>query len=485
MKIGDGMNHLRTPLLDQLILHSNRHPISFHVPGHKYGEVFPAKGHEFFRPLLQLDATELSGLDDLHSPEGVILESEELLADLYGSRKSYFLVNGSTSGNLAMILTALTEDDVVLVQRNSHKSIMNGIKLAKAKPIYLSPEFEKESMVAGGVNIQTVRNAIEAHPQVKALILTYPNYYGMVNDLGEIINLAHRHGIPVLIDEAHGVHFIAGAPFPSSAISLGADLVVHSAHKTLPAMTMGAYLHYNSSIISEEKLAFYLQALQSSSPSYPIMATLDGARSYLGTYSEQDKDFLMKRIHPFREEIESIPGLTVLPIGNGDPLKMTISSTNGVSGFQLQHLLEEEGIYAELADPKNILFVLPLLKTDMTYPFNEAIRKIKAAASRMTQSFLASPVPTGLAESQLSVTAPAVTYREMETLCQIEVPLSGSEGKICAEAIIPYPPGIPLLLPGEIISSKHIAALEYLQKQGAKLQGGQSLDAGNIKIFYY
>lgn len=484
MKNGDYMKHLRTPLLDQLILHNKKQPISFHVPGHKNGKVFLSKGMEFFRSLLQIDATELSGLDDLHSPEGVIMEAEELLADLYGARKSYFLVNGSTSGNLAMILASLMEDDVVLVQRNSHKSIMNGIRLAKAQPVYLSPQFEEEAMVAGGVSLHTVREAIKSYPQAKAIILTYPNYYGMVNDLGEIIKLAHRHEIPVLIDEAHGVHFIAGGPFPPSAITLGADIVVQSTHKTLPAMTMGAFLHYNSSIVSKNKISYYLQVLQSSSPSYPIMASLDGARSYLGTFQEQDKSSLMERIHQFREDVGAIPGMAVLPLKEGDPLKMTVTSQKRVSGFQLQRFFEEEGIFVELADSQNILLVLPLLKAGMPYPFSDAVQKIRAVGNKL-ERIRPESQPEAPSKSHSCITAQAVTYREMETLGEMVVPLTESAGRICAEAIIPYPPGIPLFLPGEQIRREDIEELEYLLKLGAKIQGGENLAAGRIKIYNY
>src|SRR5574342_473859 len=196
------MKQTRTPLFDQLIKHNQKSPISFHVPGHKFGEVFLEKGQSFFSDILKLDATEITGLDDLHSPEGVILEAEELLADLYRTQKSFFLINGSTVGNLSMILSAINENDLVLVQRNSHKSIMNGIKLAKANPVFISPDFNMEYKVAGGLNIDDIKSAINQYPDAKALILTYPNYYGLTYDLKSIIDLAHTHGIPVLVDEA-------------------------------------------------------------------------------------------------------------------------------------------------------------------------------------------------------------------------------------------------------------------------------------------
>ncbi|WP_053361241.1 aminotransferase class I/II-fold pyridoxal phosphate-dependent enzyme [Bacillus sp. FJAT-27251] len=474
------MDQRYSPLLDQLLLHRSKKPISFHVPGHKYGEVLPEKMVEHFRSLLRLDATELTGLDDLHSPEGVILEAEKLLAGLYQARKSFFLVGGSTSGNIAMIMAALNEDDVVLVQRNSHKSVMNGIRLARAKPVFLSPEWDSDSLAAGGVSLKTVREAIQSYPEAKALLLTYPNYYGMVYNLKDIIDLAHEHHIPVLVDEAHGVHFIAGEPFPPSALSLGADVVVQSAHKTLPAMTMGAYLHYNSTYIPLSKLAGYLQMIQSSSPSYPIMASLDASRSYLGTFGREDIQFLMDGITAFREDAGKIDRLEVLPSGDSDPLKMIVRSP-GCSGFQLQKVLEEQGIYAEMADPYNVLLVLPLLKAGMPGPYKEAIEKLTAAATQVG-TIMPATLPVKQNNTPVIGTL-AVGYREMENRNETFVPLAQSAGSICAETLIPYPPGIPLLMPGEVITEAALEELHDLLAQSAKIQGGERIEHRQIKIF--
>ncbi|MBY0095502.1 aminotransferase class I/II-fold pyridoxal phosphate-dependent enzyme [Mesobacillus maritimus] len=475
-------NQIHTPLLDQLLIHNKKQPVSFHVPGHKYGELFPGKGREFYQSLLKLDATELTDLDDLHSPEGVILKAQQLLSNLYQTSTSFFLVNGSTSGNLAMILATIEEDDIVLVQRNSHKSIMNGIRLANAQPIYLNPEYDSELMVASGVSLETIKAAIQSNPNAKALILTYPNYYGMVYNLKGIIELAHEHGIPVLVDEAHGVHFVVGDPFPPSAVSLGADVVVQSAHKTLPAMTMGAYLHFNSSIVSLEKLSEYLQVVQSSSPSYPIMASLDVARSYLGTFTKEDIQSLVKRINAFKTELERIDGLTVYSQSKQDPLKLVLRA-NGYSGFELQEIFERQGIFAELADPNNLLMVLPLYNEESTNGLIEAVAKIKEAMQGASSSSKhLEPTRLPKFEGQL-VERLALSFKEMSKKERNFTSLSQAVGKICAESIIPYPPGIPLVLPGERVKKEHIKSLEYLLKIGAKIQGGERLKAGELKIF--
>ncbi|MBM4765336.1 aminotransferase class I/II-fold pyridoxal phosphate-dependent enzyme [Bacillus sp. B15-48] len=476
-------NQCRTPIYEQLKLHSKKQPFSFHVPGHKNGTIFPEKARNDFQSLLKLDLTEITGLDDLHSPEGVILEAERLLSDLYQTKKSFLLVNGSTAGNLAMILATIKKDEIVLVQRNSHKSIMNGIKLANARPVYLYPEYEQQSLVASGVSLETVRKAIQAYPQARALILTYPNYYGMVNELADIIKLAHAHNFAVLVDEAHGVHFISGEPFPASAVSLGADLVVQSAHKTLPAMTMGAYLHYNSKLVSIENLQFYLQAVQTSSPSYPIMASLDLARSYLATFEKKDKKELLQWIQSFRGEIGTIEGLSILPWKNGDPLKLIIQSTQSVSGYELMERFETVGIYPELADPYNVLFILPFAKADMNVPYEKAVQMLKQAMKNIDKTAVHRQTSVSLPFTTSKVGIPALFNEEMATLRTTFVPIHEAEGQVCAETIIPYPPGVPLFLAGERIQQEELEYLKYLLQQGVKIQGGERLATNEIKVF--
>ncbi|UQD50649.1 arginine decarboxylase [Bacillus methanolicus] len=476
------MDQTITPLYHALLSHNNRKPISFHVPGHKYGHVFPEEGVPFYKEILKIDATELTGLDDLHSPEGVIYEAEELLSNVYETQKSFFLVNGTTGGILAMILAAAGEDDVVLVQRNCHKSILNGIALAKAAPVYLGPEFDHNWKIAGSVSYETVEKAIHLYPNAKAIILTYPNYYGLVYDLEKIIRLAHRYDIPVLIDEAHGAHFIAGEPFPKSALQLGADIVVQSAHKTLPAMTMGSFLHFNSKFISQERLVQYLQIVQSSSPSYPIMASLDLARSYIGTYNKADREYVIGKIDQLIDKLRNIDKIKVLSYqeGDSDPLKITIQTNCSLNGFELQKRFEEQGVYSELADPYNVLLVLPLLKAGHDYPFEQAAIKIAKALEEVPFS---NKNRTPIFYSKQAVSEPAISRRAMNRLTTQWISLADAANQISAEFVIPYPPGIPFLFPGELITNESIEQLQFLLKSGARFQGGERLKAGEIKVY--
>ena len=472
------MNQNRMPLYEAMVEHIQKEPVSFHVPGHKNGSVLPEFIHKEFKEFLKFDVTELKGLDDFHSPEEAIAESMSLLASLYGSYRSYFLVNGSTVGNLAMILGVCEAGDAVFVQRNCHKSILNALKMANVRPVYLSPDIHKEWKVAVGVGMDTLAAAFDMHPEVKACIFTYPNYYGLTYDIQRLIDYAHQKGSYVLVDEAHGAHFQAGAPFPVSALCLGADAVVHSAHKTLPAMTMGSYLHIRHEHMPLEKIEFYLGALQSSSPSYPIMASLDAARYYLAALSSQDIHYTLKEKHSFERELRGIPGLEVLSNGKyQDPLKITVRAF-GYTGFELQSAFEKAGMYAEMADPFQVLLVFPLLKQGMEFPLKEKMDFFKdgyVQKPALFQQNVPDIYPVPFSEQIIS-------FKELEETELEWIPIEEAEGRTSAKMIIPYPPGIPLFLPGEKIAKGMIDSLLHFRDAGARFQGEHQLSFGKIAV---
>ncbi|AZB44704.1 aminotransferase class I/II-fold pyridoxal phosphate-dependent enzyme [Bacillus sp. FJAT-42376] len=459
-----------TPLFSALMKHQEKNPVSFHVPGHKNGGLFPKEAASFYQDLLKLDLTELSGLDDLHDPHGVIEEAQSLAASLYGAEKTFFLVNGSTSGNLAMILACCGEGDTVLVQRNSHKSIMNALELAKAAPVFLSPKIDEALQVPSYVEEEHVAAAIKANPHAKALILTNPSYYGVAADLSSTIRLAHSFNIPVLVDEAHGAHFGAGAPFPESSLAAGADAVVQSAHKTLPAMTMGSYLHINSRLLSLEKTAKMLSMIQTSSPSYPIMASLDLARGYMEKVKVSGKAKEIaegaKKINEYFDSIEGIRTVrTKDPKAVQDPLKLSIISEKGLTGFELQEQFERHGIYGELADERNFLLVLNFGEMNFrSRSLEQELPQIEGSR-RETPPI---PFPT------LPASGLALSYSEMSGRGTEEIPLNQTEGRVMAEPIIPYPPGIPIILAGERMSEEHLHWIFQLKKSGARFQGKQN-----------
>lgn len=465
------------PLVDALVKFAQKRPQSLHVPGHKNGLISQLPTE--IKQALQFDYTELSGLDDLHHPEEAILKAQQLLAKVYGAKHSYFLVNGSTVGNLAMIYAVCRRGEKLLVQRNAHKSIFHGLELVEANPVYLAPEWDEKTATASYVCYETVKNALEQNTKVKGIILTSPTYYGIVNpDLPRIVALAHEHRVPVLIDEAHGAHFIASDAFPQTSLQSGADIVVQSAHKTLPAMTMASYLHINSELVDYERVEHYLQMLQSSSPSYLLMASLDDARAYVESYLEPDAKYCIEKRNQWIEAITTIPDVEVLKVD--DPLKLLIR-VNGYTGNQIREALEAEGIYIELADPNQVLAIVPLLKYGEVYDYAMARTRFKNAMVRLKSQNKQETRIGNIVDAQ-KVSTPLLSLEQVQENQKEWIPYMRAIGKISATMVIPYPPGIPLLLPGEKITVAKLTQLEELISTGASFQGNHRLDEKLLQV---
>lgn len=458
------MDQQRIPLAEHLQVFADSNPISFHVPGHKHGQIFSPAYKADFQQMLRWDVTEITGMDDLHAPTGVIAEAERLAADFFKTEHTFFLVGGSTAGNLAMILATCKQGEKILVQRNCHKSVMNGLELAGAKPVFLAPNWDDNVKRYTSPSYETVEAAIEQHPDVQALVLTYPDYFGQTYNLKKMIDKAHQYNIPVLVDEAHGVHFALGDPFPASAIQLGADAVVHSAHKMAPAMTMASYLHILTPRIDTTRIAHYLQAIQSSSPSYILMASLDMARHFLANFSAGERIKVIKSVEYVKTLFSAFPFWEAVP--SGDPLKLTFHVKHSFSTRSVVNLLEKAGIFPELATEEQILFIHGLVPFEQIEMLEKRLKTIehplKKSVNRATIEKI-NLFPDKIQELDLS-------YQEMNNYTTYLVPVKESIGAIAAEAIIPYPPGIPVLLKGERIKQAHIAHLEKLVEQGVRIQ---------------
>lgn len=466
----------RRPIVDALIQHQNRQPISFHVPGHKHG-ILSGLPKEI-QSALHYDLTELTGLDDLHYPEEAIKDAQLLLAETYGAKESFLLVNGSTVGNLAMIHAACKEGDVVIVQRNSHKSIFHALELTRVRPVYVSPQWDERSKTAAGVPLKAMKEAIEAYPEAKAVVLTYPNYYGMVSDdLKAIISLCHEKNIAVMVDEAHGAHFQTGSPFPVSSLALGADIVVQSAHKTLPAMTMGSFLHVGSNRVNVKRIQKYLRMFQSSSPSYLILASLDDARSYVQNYSQPDVRMFIEKRDRFLSSLRMIPHLSV--IESDDPLKIILRA-NHHSGYQLKQQLEHAGIEVELADLFQVLLILPLLKQWHAYPFAEIRSRLKEAMTRLEGE--ARQETKHAVQQQLDVTVPELSFEEIDLADQEWISYTQIIGRIAAGMVVPYPPGIPLMVAGEKWTLTKVEELMNYLASEAQIQGDHRLESKQLPV---
>ncbi|MEW9503326.1 aminotransferase class I/II-fold pyridoxal phosphate-dependent enzyme [Jeotgalibacillus marinus] len=469
------MDQSRMPLVEALNKFKKQDPVSYHVPGHKNG-LLDQSG--FFGEMGSLDVTELIGLDDLHAPAGVIKDAMNLLRKHYQSQKSYFLINGSTVGNLTMILATCDPGNTVLVASNSHKSIINACSFSNVRPIFLEPFINKGSQTPQGISVAVLKEAIQRYPEAKAIILTYPSYYGHACDIQTLIEKAQQSGLLVLIDEAHGAHLTLGPPFAESTLTMGADIVVHSAHKTLPALTMGSYLHIGTERVNKRKVERVLGMLQSSSPSYPIMASLDAARSYLATMTKQDiQYFLNYRKQLIRELSQS---QEVIVIEADDPLKL-ILKINNFSGYELQRRLEQRRIYVELADPLQVLLILPLLKEGVLTSVDRIVQVVREIASeeRTTEQ---EPIISPQLAVQDSIKELAMPLQEVDNAPSEWIDIKETTGKIAAASVIPYPPGIPFVISGERITGEKVFQLSKWIEKGLHFQGDQLIHEGKIKV---
>lgn len=466
------------PLFEKLAEFAGSSNMSFHVPGHKNGDIFPQEARNYYNSILPIDRTELTGLDDLHAPTEVIAQAERLAAEYFKADHTFFLVGGSTAGNLAMILATCSVGEKIIVQRNSHKSIMNGLELANAHPVLIAPDYDPAVDRYTHPSFATLEQALEEHPDASAVVLTYPDYFGKTYHIEEMIQLAHDYQLPVLVDEAHGVHFSLGNPFPSSSLALGADAVVQSAHKMAPAMTMASYLHIKSSFVNKGRVAHFLQIIQSSSPSYPLMASLDIARAFLAGIDANRLQEILQDASLVREVLGELDYTTILPItSEDDPLKITLHVKPGVSGTELAHLLEKEGVYPELATSNQVLLIQGLAPICQVEDLKQAVKRVNEQL-KINKNHDILEV-SGLFQEKIKELA--IPYTTMNELHEAVVPLREAVGNIAAEPVIPYPPGIPLLLRGEEITKTYITIIEQFIQQGVAFQH-QDIRRG-IKIF--
>ena len=493
--------HWHAPLLEHLIQFSQQKPLSLHVPGHRHGEVYgqltEQLRHTDYEELMRymaklgaIDVTELSHTDDLHDPETIIKDAQAATAKLYGAERSFFLVGGSTAGNIALILSLCDTNDYIIVQRNVHKSIINSCKLAGANVIFLNPAHEATTNLPVIPSIDTVQQALVQYPQAKAVFLTNPNYYGISADLSEYVTLVHNYHMPLLVDEAHGAHYGIAPYAPPSALKAGADAVVQSMHKTLPAFTMGAVLHTQGQYILKTRLQQQLSIIQSSSPSYVIMASLDAARAtlecygyewFLQTYTIVNRltEWLHSKQLCLRVEQLDSKSLEY----KQDPYRMLLfDQSNKVTGYQLQKMLEAKMVWAEMANEKYVVLVWHMNATEQQYEIvQRALLEIHQQISVMVAS--CHTVSTIINAPEVMISNPVKlqrfpSNRKIETIALIE-----AKGRHSAEMVIPYPPGIPILFEEEVVQAFHIENLLQFIHSGARFQGSTTISEGMIKVF--
>lgn len=492
--------NVKAPLYEALLRYKERKDASFHVPGHKNGMSYGGGdlGKELSQ-VMEFDVTEITGTDDLHHPEGVIREAQLLAAETFGTEESFFLVGGSTAGNLALILSVCTAPgDVLLVQRNVHKSVIHGLMLANAHAVFLAPQHDAGSGLATIPSEETVREALRRYPGAKGLLVTHPNYYGMGSSLRPLAALCRASGVPLLVDEAHGAHYGLHPALPESALQAGADGVVQSTHKMLTALTMGAMLHVQGGLLDRNLLRQRLAMVQSSSPSYPIMASLDLSRSQIQSGGQAYFEGGLAAAEKLRLGVQAHPSFGILePGARGegaayaiqDPFKAVLYERTGRwSGYELQEKLEEEGCVPEMSDDRyTVLALSPATTGEDVTRLLQALERIEATRARDTTSEQRKPQNPSSFEfstwNNAAVSTPvAFGLRPLSPNDRETLPLEQCAGRLAGEMVIPYPPGIPLLYPGEEIGEQTLKQLIALRQAKAKCQGAADATLSTLQV---
>ncbi|MEG2812666.1 MAG: aminotransferase class V-fold PLP-dependent enzyme [Clostridium sp.] len=461
---------MKTPIMDSLIRYSKENNIRFHMPGHK-GRTLSSPNMDLFRDIYNIDLTEVEGTDNLHCPEGSIKQSQEMAADIYDANSSYYLVNGSTSGIYAMIGTVAGFGDTIIVQRNCHRSVFMGCYMNNIQGVWVAPRIIEEFNIASCVTPEDIEKAAKENPYARAIVITSPTYYGTCADIKGISTIAKKYNMKLLVDGAHGAHFPFSDKMPSSAIMQGADMEVISTHKTLPSLTQTAMLNVSDSI-DKNKLRFMLSLYQSTSPSYILMASIEAGISYMSENGNKDIDRVITYIEDFKASIPS--SYKVLDNQNGDRLRLVIKCPLG--GKVTEGILREEyNIQVEMADINNIVVIGSVFDCEEDYKalLNALINIDSREDVYNTNTFI-----DGFDYSSTS----KISIREGFEGKSIEIKLSDAIGKISATMLSPYPPGIPVLLPGEEITRSKLDSLYRAIENNIQINGLDDLNTKCIKV---
>ena len=444
-------------ILDKLLELQEKNAYPLHMPGHKRNLDFMPYD---FRTM---DITETGEVDNLHDPKEIIAESQNAMAELLGADKSFYLVNGGSSGTVASILGCCNPGDHVLVATNCHKSIYHALVLAGVKPVYISPQMTEESL-CGGISIRDMFRAFDQY-DIKAMIITSPTYEGFTCNVKVIADIVHKHNATLIVDECHGAHFVFSEAFPHSALSEGADVVVNSWHKTLPCLNQAAVLSVKSQRVDMARIKEAVSMMNTTSPSYPILASIDYARHILTT----DKNLFTSYIETITEARHELAHCKVLKLVNDsikgendifdlDISKFTIMVRTEMTGKELSDiLLNKYNIQIEMAGPHHIIAMTSV--ADDPKGIKKFVKAIRDIDKKLERKYI-DKLPLEIAP----VREPQMTPRDVYYAEKEYVPIDKGEGRIPASIIMAYPPGIPIVSVGEVLTKGHIEQIETLQK---------------------
>lgn len=458
---------MNAPLYNELMAYSHS-KLAFHMPGHKFGSI--ADLNKLNLPCL--DNTEAIGMDNLYEANGIIKEAMLLMADFYGAKETLFLTNGSTAGILASILAICKQGDQLIIARNAHHSVWSALILAGVTPIYITPQYYEEEDILGEIHTESIAEAIKRYPNAKGVLIVSPTYEGIVSDVAGIAEVVHQNNMILIVDEAHGAHFVLGDEYPVSSIKKGADMVINSMHKTLPALTQSALLHICSHRVRYEDVVTSLRMIQTSSPSYMMMGLMDYIRCYILEYrhliKKQYTEVLLAMRMRLNNELQKLK-LIERNYSRYDISKIIISTKQtNISGYELADVLNKRfNIVVEAAlDTYIILMTTMADQKDTLTKLENALLTIDNHIQYMhprqaINDFMDYEVSIGK--------SPREIYYSRRDWIQLELAV----GRVVAKNIMLYPPGIPIVCVGEILNEKH---KELIKRFKDKVQGAKHLE---------
>ncbi|KQL40353.1 arginine decarboxylase [Bacillus sp. FJAT-25509] len=481
------MKQIETPLFSSLLEHAKKNPIQFHIPGHKKGNGMDPTFREFIGDnALSIDLINIAPLDDLHHPKGKIKQAQDLAAKAFGADHTFFSVQGTSGAIMTMVMSVCGPGDKIIVPRNVHKSVLSAIIFSGATPIFVHPEIDSELGISHGITTNAVKEAILTNPDAKAVLVINPTYFGFVADLKSIVELAHSHGLAVLVDEAHGVHIHFHNELPISAMQAGADMAATSVHKLGGSMTQSSILNVREGIVNVHRVQSVLSMLTTTSTSYLLLASLDVARKRLATVGEELLTNTIRLANNARNKINSINGLYCPGydlVGkeatfNFDPTKILISVKKlGITGHDVEVWLRERfNIEVEMSDLYNVLCILTPGDSE------EDIQQLIHALEVLATEFDISERNTNLNVEIPTIPTLAVSPRDAFYSETESVPLEDSVGRIIAEFVMVYPPGIPIFLPGEEITLENLVYIKKNIEAGLPVQGPEDEDLLTLKV---
>lgn len=478
-------SHKQVPLLSSLKDYSMKSIACFDVPGHVRHQGVDILNYYFGEDIMRMDINSSPLMDNVSNPKGIIKKSQELLADAYSSDDAFFITNGTTGAIQAMILSTINEGDKILLPRNIHKSVINALILSSGIPIFIQPEFDYDLGISLNLNAKDVKNVLKKHKDIKALFLLNPTYYGACSDLEEIINICHQRNVLVLVDEAHGAHFPFNDELPPSAMSLGADMSAVSIHKTGGALTQASALLINNKNINSSKVLQIINMIQSTSASYLLMSSIDGARANLVLNGEEQLSKALTLSRYAKVRLNKIKGIKVVSTENLnnegvkfiDETKLCINVKGlNLSGLEVYDLLYEKfSIQVELGDLYNILSLISIGTTKEDV--DKLIESLSIISKIYKKSKKINDIKIKPINPVLKLNPREAFYKDKEIVL-----IDDCIGRISGESIMAYPPGIPIITPGEVITAEVIDYIKTLKENNAYLSDMQDKDLETILV---